>query len=133
MGVCVVYVVVAGGVTCQCPPPEPDGEIVEVDAAQPGPECYCVAPGSSCQTDGDCRTQIKYCIFLTCQGGRCLEPTEAPPAEPVPEKEAEPYEPPPSCPAQCNSDADCKPELCGEYIYCKDSEKRCVKSNIVRP
>ncbi|TNE45450.1 MAG: hypothetical protein EP343_26405 [Deltaproteobacteria bacterium] len=129
LALCGCYMTIAGGVNCKCPPPEPDGEIVDVDASETKDDCYCVAPGSPCQIDGDCRTKIKYCIFLTCQSGSCQEPRETPPPEPVPEETN--TEPPPTCPVNCGNDTDCNKDICGEYIYCK--EGRCSKSDIVIP
>lgn len=129
LALCACYVSIAGGINCKCPPPEPDGEIVDVDAGETKDECYCVAPGSPCQVDGDCRSKIKYCIFLTCQNKTCKEPSEAPPPEPVPDVETP--EPPPTCPQSCNSDEDCNKDVCGKFVYCK--EKRCSDSGIVIP
>lgn len=130
LGFCLFFAVFAGGANCQCPPPpeeDTNGESAQADAGPPQPDCYCVAPGSSCRTDNDCRTQVKYCIVLVCIKGTCEEPRE-PVEEPIPE---EPPDPPPGCPATCKTDSECDHWYCGERKFCRESQ--CQDSGIIRP
>ncbi len=129
--VCFIISFFAGGINCKCPePPEDEGTVYDANNTENNQkDCYCVAPGTPCGKDSDCRTKILYCIELFCRNGTCIESPEIPPKEVVPERE--PTEPPPQCPSSCQSDTDCKEEICGDYNLCKSNI--CQKNDIVIP
>ncbi len=126
---CLIVSFVSGGVNCRCPE-EPGGEYKpDSGGATVSPDdCYCVKPGSPCEIDGDCRTRLKYCIFLVCQKKTCLRPAgSAGVPDTSPTDTAKPEAPqtdlPPTCPSRCTTNADCAKKLCGDGIIC--SNKKC--------
>ena len=127
VGMCFLLVSLVGGVHCKCPNPE-DENNTEPVLVRP-PDCYCVAPGTACSTDADCKTKVRYCMPLVCSRGYCEEFREEDPNEFTPDDGGP--EPCPNCPLTCKSNTDCNPLYCGLADYCK--EGKCVDPGIVHP
>jgi len=129
IGMSFLFVSFMGGANCKCPNPETNTEAIKSEKLIRPPDCYCIAPGTPCSNDQDCKTKVHYCMRLVCSRGYCEEfreedPNEFPPDDGGPE----PY---PNCPLTCKTHDDCNPLYCGNRDYCKN--KTCQDPGIIRP
>lgn len=130
IGISVLFVSFTGGFNFACSNGEQtNSEPFISDKLVAPPDCYCIAPGTACSTDADCKSPVKNCMPLLCSRGYCeRKKEEDPPELPPDDGGPEPY---PNCPLTCKKDSDCNPLYCGQRDWCDKGE--CKDPGITRP